>query len=350
MYIVLGIIAVLAAIAIAVLQHPAFGALPRGERMERIAQSPNYRDGAFQNLEETPATTSDENLFAQLWNFVFNRPKNTTPSQALPAVKTNLSRLDPARDQVVWLGHSSYLLVIDGKKILVDPVLTNEFPASWMMTPFKGTDIYTPEDVPAVDVLVITHDHWDHLDYPTLKQIRDRVAHVVAPLGVGAHLEKWGYGDRLTEMDWTDSANIAGVKFTCLPARHFSGRLLKRGQSLWASFMVQAGGKTVFVGGDSGQGKHFAEIARQFPQIDLAMVENGQYDKGWSKIHTMPDELPAVIKTINARKTIPVHNGKFALANHAWDEPSRLVGQAAAADTSLRVTLPVIGEIVGIAD
>ncbi len=348
MYIALGIIVAVAVVAIVVLQHPAFGALPSGERLERVKQSPNYRDGAFQNLEETATITSDKSIFTQLWDFVFNKPKNTTPSEAVKTEKTDLSKLDLSQDQMVWFGHSSYLLVVGGKKILVDPVLTNEFPASFMMKPFKGSDLYTPADIPAVDIMIITHDHWDHLDYGTLKAIRDRVGKVVTPLGVGAHLEKWGYGDRLTEMDWNDSTIVDGVKFTCLPARHFSGRLLKRAQSLWASFMVQVGGKTIFVEGDSGYGKHFATIAQQFPSIDLALVEDGQYDEGWAHIHTLPRELPSVIKTLGARKAVPVHNGKFALANHEWDEPQRLIADAAHRDTTLHVTLPTIGHPIAI--
>ncbi len=348
MYIAVGILAVVVIAAVAILQHPAFGALPSGERMERIKQSKNYRDGSFRNLEITPANTSNENIVVQMWNFLFNRPKDITPSEPVKAIKTDLNQLDLSENQVVWFGHSSYMLVVGGKKILVDPVLTSEFPASWMMTPFKGADLYTPEDIPAVDCLIITHDHWDHLDYGTLKQIKDRVAHVATPLGVGAHLEKWGYGDKLTEMDWNDSALVGDVKLTCLPGRHYSSRLLKRCQSLWASFMVQTGGKTIFVGGDSGYGKHFAEIARQFPNIDLAMIEDGQYGKGWSKIHTMPEELASVIKTINARTTVPVHNGKFALANHSWDEPVRTAEQIAKSDSTRHIVLPTIGKPIAI--
>ncbi len=137
MYITLGIVVLVAVVAVVVLQHPAFGSLPSGARLERIKQSPNYRDGAFQNQEPTPTVTSDESIFKQLWDYAFNKPKNTSPTQEMKTIKTDLHQLDLSKDQVVWFGHSSYLLVVDGKKILVDPVLTSEFPSSLMMKPFQ---------------------------------------------------------------------------------------------------------------------------------------------------------------------------------------------------------------------
>ncbi len=338
---------ILAAVALAagiILQHPAFGAMPSGDRKARILASKNYRDDAFQNLEHTPTMTSQKSTIAQLWDFLFNRPKDTTPKEPVEAVRTDLRKLSRDVDQIVWFGHSSYLLIIAGHTVLVDPVLTSEFPANLMMTPFKGADLYTPDDLPDIDLLVITHDHWDHLDYGTLRRISPRVGRVVAPLGVGAHLEKWGYGTRLSELDWGESATADGIRLTCLPARHFSGRLLRRAQSLWGSFMLEAGGRTIFIGGDSGFGKHFATIAERFPSIDVALLEDGQYDEGWAHIHTLPRELPTIIRTLGARLTIPVHNGKFALANHAWDEPTRLLREAASADTTLRIEFPIIGK------
>ncbi len=347
MYIALGIIVFLALGTTAVLQHPAFGSLPKGERLERIRQSKNYRNGAFQNLEETSVMTSDKSMAQQFWSFLTNRPQNTEPSDySVEAVKTDLSALDLTQNQVVWFGHSSYLLVLGGKTILVDPVLTEQFPMNLMMKPFLGTDIYSPDDMPDVDLLLITHDHWDHLDYGTLKQLGDRVHNVVAPLGVGAHLEKWGFGDRLTELDWNDSTSIDSLRVTCLPARHFSGRLLKRGQSLWASFMIEGAGKCVYVEGDSGYGKHFAEIGQRFPSIDLLMLEDGQYGKDWANIHTLPTEHTQVIRDLQPKKVVPVHNSKFSLSNHTWDEPMNLIRQTAEADSTLHIEMPTIGKSI----
>ncbi len=348
MYTAFGIIVALAVVVTAILLHPAFGALPRGERMERIRRSPNYRAGSFKNLEVTSTMVPGKSTAVLLREFLLARPKNLTPDHAVETVRTDLRALDLSKDQMVWLGHSSYLIATGGKTVLVDPVLTSSFPSNLVMTPFKGAAVYTPTDIPAIDFLVITHDHWDHLDYGTLRAIKDRVSHVVTPLGVGAHLERWGYGDRLTEMDWGDSVEIEGTKFTCLPTRHFSGRLFKRCQSLWGSFMMESSGKVIFMGGDGGYGKHFAKIAGQFPDIDLAIVENGQYGENWPYIHTLPSQLPTIIGTLNARKTIPVHNGKYALARHAWDEPTKKIRAAAEQDSSLRIEIPIIGKPIAI--
>ena len=211
-----------------------------------------------------------------MWdNLTEKKPDNLIPSESIHAVKTDLKRLNLSKDAVVWFGHSSYLLINSGKKILVDPVLTTGFPASLMMKPFKGTDIYSPEDIPEVDYLIITHDHYDHLDYGTVKAIRDKVDKVICPLGVGEHLEYWGYSaEKIVEMDWNEVyTSEPGFRITCLTARHFSGRFLRQNPSLWASFMLE-GHSTVYIGGDSGYGAHFSEIGKRFPHIDLAILEN----------------------------------------------------------------------------
>ena len=239
------VISVFTALALAsaiVLNRPAFGRAPRGERLKRIERSSNYKNGRFVNKEPTPVMTSSGSRWRIVWDNLKERnPDNIIPSENMRAVKTDLKRLDLSRDAVVWFGHSSYLLIDGGKKILVDPVLTTGFPASLMMKPFKGTDIYVPEDIPEVDYLVITHDHYDHLDYGTVMAVRNRVGKVICPLGVGEHFEYWGYPkEKITEMDWNEVfVSEDNLRITCLPARHFSGRFLRRNPTLWASYMVE---------------------------------------------------------------------------------------------------------------
>lgn len=347
MILFLAIVILLAAGVCLVLRHPAFGRMPGGERLKRMEQSAHYRKGQFHNLEHTEFLTSKKSRWEQMLSLIFSkRPDNLSPSQPVEAVKTDLHKLNVQQDQLVWFGHSSYLLTQGGHSFLVDPVLCRDFPSSFVLKPFKGTDIYSPDDLPPVDYLVITHDHFDHLDYATVKAIHSRVKHVVCPLGVGEHLEYWGYEPgMLTEMDWNESASLPdGVRITCLPARHFSGRFLKQNPTLWASFMIEAGGKTVFVGGDSGYGKHFKEIAARFPHIDMALLENGQYSDNWKYIHTQPHQLPQIIHELNPRVVQPVHNSKFALARHPWDEPMRLIQQAARQDTTIHLLDAVIGK------
>ena len=315
--IILGIILLLAGTTLAVLSHPAFG-LWRHRSTERIQQSPNWRDGMFQNQEPTPQFTGNTNMFKAMWTMLTTRNSARIPSEPIPAVKTDLRALSTDHDWLVWFGHSSYLFCLGGERFLVDPVLKPEFPSSLMMKPFAGTDIYRPEDLPDIDVLIITHEHWDHADYATLRDLRERVKRVVCPLGMADYLRYWGYPDnRITEMDWYDVAD----SITCLPSRHFSNRLFSRNQTLWASFMVEAGGRKVYVGGDGGYDGHFREVYNRFGAVDLALLENGQYNANWKFIHTTPEDLEKAILDLQAKQVFTVHHDKFALSTHPWYEP-----------------------------
>ena len=333
------------------------GRTPSGDRLERIKRSPNYRDGAFHNLSATPMMTSGKSRWNTMWEFLFApKPAGLAPKSAVRAVRTDLTKLDRQTDRFVWFGHSSYLLINGGSTFLVDPVLTSRYPTSLMMKPFKGSDIYTPDDIPPVDYLIITHDHYDHLDYATVKALKDRIGCVICPLGVGEHFAYWGYPpESIIELDWDESVTLpTGQQVTCLPARHFSGRFLRQNPTLWASFMLQ-GSTTAYIGGDSGYGPHFAEIGRRFPRIDVAMIEDGQYNEDWKYIHTLPEQLDSVIRDLSPRIVIPVHNGKFALSRHPWDEPLAKIKQLAdttsdkdgyismTADTAVILATPVIG-------
>ena len=246
------ILVVLSGIVLAVLSHPAFGVW-RHVSKERIQASPNYRDGMFRNQELTPQFTGDTtSTRGTLWRFLTNKDTLRVPNEPIPAVKTDLKSLPTDSDWLVWFGHSSYLFSLNGKRYLVDPVLKPEWPATLMMKPFAGTDIYRPDDLPDIDVLIITHEHWDHMEYATLRDIRDRVKQVVCPLGIADYLRYWDYTDeQITEMDWYDQLPMTNdqLQITALPSRHFSNRLLgKRNQTLWASFMVEAGGRKVYIG------------------------------------------------------------------------------------------------------
>ncbi|MCF0195899.1 MAG: MBL fold metallo-hydrolase [Bacteroidaceae bacterium] len=349
MWLVLATIILLATAALATVR-PSLGRAPRGARLERIMKSPNWRDGQFHNLTHTRLNTSNKGMLRTLWHFLTRRkPQGRTPETPIDAVKIDLTSLDMARDQLVWFGHSSYLLVIGGTSFLVDPVLHPSFPSTLILKAFKGTDIYKPEDLPPVDYLIITHDHYDHLDRHTVQCIRERIGHVFCPLGVGEHLEYWGYNPNvITEMDWNETADFQAKdssvhRITCLPSQHFSGRFLQRNNTLWAAFMIECGGRTVFVGGDGGYGSHFTDIGSRFPNIDLAVMENGQYDEKWRAIHTMPDQLPSAIHALGAKQVQPVHNSKYALANHPWDEPIKTIHEAAQADTTIHLLGATIG-------
>ena len=344
--IILAILLVLATVAVVVLNHPAFGRRMSAERKARIEASPNWHDGMFQNEEPTPQFTSDKSPFSMMWEFIVHRPEDRVPTEAIPAIKTDLHSLPTDQDWLVWFGHSSYLFCLNGKRYLVDPLLKMEFPVSVMMKPFKGTDIYTPEDIPDIDVLFITHEHWDHLDYATLRDIKDKVKHVVCPLGVAEYLEYWKYDKNIiTEMDWYETVNCQLSTVNCLPSRHFSNRMFGRNQTLWASFLVEDGGRKVYVGGDGGYDGRFQRVCEQFGEIDLAILENGQYNEDWKYIHSTPEGLEQAILDLQAQQVFTVHHDKFALAKHPWYEPDS-VAQSIAKRHNIQLLDQPIGTVV----
>ena len=349
--IILSILALLVVAVVAVLQHPAFGRRMSAERKARIEASPNYRDGMFQNQQPTPQFTGDQNTLKATWKMLMRRDSNRVPIEPIPAVKTDLKSMPKDRDWFVWFGHSSYLFCLSGKRFLVDPLLKMEFPASLMLKPFKGTDIYTPDDMPEIDVLIITHEHWDHLDYATLRDLRPKVKHVVCPLGVGEYLEYWKYAPSIIhEMDWYDKCQLSIINcqlsITCLPSRHFSNRLLRgRNQTLWAAFMVEAGDRKVYIGGDGGYDDRFRQARELFGKIDLAIMENGQYNPNWAYIHMLPQDLENAILDMQPEQVFTVHHDKLSLSTHAWSEPDS-VARSIAGRNAIRLLDQPIGTVI----
>lgn len=350
--ILLVIIAVFVSAVAIFMQQEQFGKYPEGERLERIKKSPNYRDGQFQNQSHTPDLAEGENYYSVMKKFIFNKDPRNKPADTIPAKKIDLKAIDPLKDMMVWFGHSSYFMQVDGKRILVDPVLSGSAsPVSFTTKSFVGSDAYTVDDIPEIDYLFISHDHWDHLDYKTVTILRSRVKKVICGLGVGAHFERWGFDmANIIEQDWYDEVVLdSGFKVTLTPARHFSGRGFKRNRSLWVSFVYQTPTKKIYLGGDSGYDKHFAEIGEKHGPFDLAILECGQYDPSWKYIHMMPEEVVQAAKELKAYKLLPVHWAKFSLGNHAWDDPILRVTQAAKTNNQPIIT-PVIGEEVSLQD
>lgn len=338
---------ILASTIVVFINQPSFGRKPSGERLERMTRSSHYRDGQFHNLTETPQFTADKSKISSMLEFLFRKQDGLRPDKPINAIKTDLSTLNRDEDLFIWFGHSSYFLQLDGKRFLVDPVFCQASPVSFFNKPFKGTDIYKPEDMPEIDYLVITHDHWDHLDYETVMRLKNKVKKIVCPLGVGEHFEYWGFDkNKLVELDWNENAVLEeGFTADCLTTHHFSGRGLSPNSTLWGSYMLQTPSKTIYIGGDGGYGTHFADINQRFPNIDIAFLENGQYNKDWKNIHLMPDDLIKASQDLNAKQVIAVHNSKYALAKHPWDEPQKNVARAVR-DFSFNMTAPTIGKVV----
>lgn len=324
----------------------ALGKLPSGSGLERIKGKANYTAKGFVNLSHTPMMAEDTSYF-KVFRDMLNRPKTSAPPRVIPSVKTDLSQLPDSEPVLVWFGHSSYLLRVNQVNILIDPVFSgNASPFSFMVNAFKGSNVYGVDDMPEIDILVITHDHYDHLDYKTIKLLRNKVQSVVCSIGVAPHLIYWGYPqEKITELYWGESASVSGLKFTAASARHFSGRSLVRNRSLWSSFIVQSAQHQIYIGGDSGYDSHFKTIGEQFGAFDLAILECGQYNKAWKYIHMTPEETVQASIDLNAKVLMPVHWGKFTLALHPWDEPIERA-HAHAEKLQVKITSPKIGEVL----
>ncbi|MCR5713607.1 MAG: MBL fold metallo-hydrolase [Bacteroidales bacterium] len=335
-------------LALFMAQKP-FGRMPSGDRKVRIENSPFYRDGILENEIPTRIGSSDESMPVVLWKFLTRKKAaRLIPGEGeIPVVKSDLKRLSVEGDCLVWFGHSSFLMQLGGKTLLFDPVFYKASPVSFVNRPFKGTDIYKLSDLPErIDYLVISHDHWDHLDYRTVRELKDRVGKVVCPLGVGEDFVYWGYREaQLIELDCNENATDGAFVFHCLPTRHFSGRGFRSMRTQRASWLVDAPSRRIFYSGDGGYSDRFSRYGAAFPGIDLAILENGQYNQDWRDIHMMPEYLGQAVKALQPQRFMTMHHSKYALANHDWDEPRR--NEKAAAEVSgVPLVVVQIGEVV----
>lgn len=249
-YTIIAILFVMVVKGCIVIQQPQFGKNPRGARLERIKASPNYKNGKFQNLRHTPLISSDKGALRFIWSFLFGKKdEELRPKTPIPTQKTDLFSIKADENVLVWLGHSSYFIQMQGKKYLVDPMLVSATLMPFGFKMFKGAAVYQPGDIPPVDYLIITHDHYDHLDYKTMKALKNNIGRVITALGVGEHFEYWGFpAERITELDWNEAVTLNNdITITALPARHSSGRSLIQKKTLWASFMLQTTHKTIYI-------------------------------------------------------------------------------------------------------
>ncbi len=352
MWITILILALIMLIAVLILNQSKFGKNPDGNSKEKIKTSKNFKDGEFKNLSPTPVFSADGSVFMEAINFFLTKVEHRHPDDSIPFIKTDLKNLDPNTEALVWLGHSSYFIQLEGKKILVDPVLSGyAAPFESMNKAFKGSDWYKADNIPDIDYLFISHDHYDHLDYETVIKLKDRIKQVICPLGVGSHFEHWGYDkERITELDWYEKAQLnTDWEIHATPARHFSGRGLKRNKTLWASFVLKTPKKTLYIGGDSGYDTHFLEIGNKYGPFDLAILELGQYDKNWKFIHMLPEHFFLAANDLKAQKVMGVHNSKFALGKHSWFDPLETITELSK-ESKIPLLTPMIGEPLNLND
>jgi L-ascorbate metabolism protein UlaG (beta-lactamase superfamily) len=324
----------------------ALGASPSGARAARLRQSPHYRDGAFHN--STPTRTLQPNESARtMRDFVTGRAERHLTG-AIPVITPSHAAVDGLH--LTWYGHATVLIEIEGRRVLLDPLWSDRGSPTPGIGPKRLHAMpMALADLPTLDAIAISHDHYDHLDMPTIRALtRTQDAPFVVPLGVGAHLERWGVPQtRIIELDWNDTADIAGLTLTATEARHFSGRLLRRNATLWSSWVIAGEGHRVFYTGDSGHFSGYTTIGERYGPFDATLMQVGAYNDAWPDIHMLPEQAVQAHLSLGGELLIPVHWGTFNLAPHPWAEPvDRLWAEAKARDVHLVVPRP--GESVNV--
>lgn len=326
---------------------PQFGAAPAGKHLEIINRSQNYNGKKFINLIPTSMNLDFKNGTKVMYSWIFEA-KDREPAKPLPVQFAD--PYDDLKDSVssilTWYGHSAISLEIDGKFILIDPMLGKAAsPVPFMTKRFEYDKAIDLESIPKVDAVILSHDHYDHLDYPSIMKLKDKVGHFFTPLGVGSHLVKWGVErSKITELDWWESAEFEHLKFVATPARHFSGRgISDRNKTQWASWVIQGQHENIYFSGDSGYGPHFKQIGDKYGPFDFAMMECGQYNQNWEAIHMLPEQTIQASIDVNAKLMMPIHWSAFNLSLHSWTDPVERALKAAESQ-DVNIFTPLIGQ------
>jgi L-ascorbate metabolism protein UlaG (beta-lactamase superfamily) len=320
------------------------GARPAGLRRERIEGSTRFRDGKFHNTEPLTSTLQGESLAKRLGivSEFFRGGPGRVPDVELPVESPLAAWSRPAETglRCTWLGHSTVLLEIDGVRVLTDPVWGERVsPLTWAGPRRFHRAPVAVSELPELDAVLVSHDHFDHLDYPSVLELARRDVPFFTSLGVGAHLEAWGVApSRITELDWWETALLPGgrLSFTATPSRHFSGRGAGANRTAWSSWSLRGARHSVFFSGDTGLTPEFESIRERCGVHDLVMLEVGAYHPSWGQIHLGPDNALIAHRMLGGGALLPVHWGTFDLGLHAWDDPiEKLAAGAAAAGTHL---------------
>jgi L-ascorbate metabolism protein UlaG (beta-lactamase superfamily) len=325
-----------------VFRLPQFGGSFEGARLDRMKRSPQFADGRFEN---NPPQGPDEWVKSIRLYF---QGQVRDPRFEIPVIDVAASSLRAAPQpglRAIWFGHASVLLEIDGVRVMTDPVFADVVSPVPPIGPrrFHRTPAALAE-MTNVHAVVVSHDHYDHLDMETVQQLASRGTHFFIPLGIGAHLERWGVpAAQIHEMDWWETAQFRGITIACTPARHYSGRKRMNNSTLWSSWTIRGPQHSAFYSGDTGYAPHFAEIQRRLGSIDLAVLKVGAYGETWLDIHMDPESAVQAARDLDANVLLPVHWATFNLSYHDWDEPI-LRTLAAAREKNVRVITPRIGE------
>lgn len=334
---------------------PQFGQKASDKKKHNYEKSANYKDGKFMNLGGVKMKSFSFSEYIDLTIKFFSSQPNAIPEGTVPVEKVDsvaISNYEYKEPRVIWFGHSALLLQIEGKNILLDPMF-GDVPAPHDLLGKPRFNKKLPiavEKLPQIDAVIISHDHYDHLDYGSIIKLKDKVKAFYTPLGVGNHLESWGVdANKITELDWWGEATYEDLKLICTPSQHFSGRgLTDAASTLWSSWVIQSKRDNVYFSGDSGYASHFKQIGDKFGPFDFAMLECGQYNEMWSEIHMMPSQTVQASIDLQAKIMMPIHWGAFKLALHEWTDPVEKATKRAS-ELEVQITTPKIGEeiIVG---
>ncbi len=331
----------------------SLGANTNGGRVDRITSSAQYNitSQRFENPEVISLQTGRK-WTTIVYEYFFNG-KERRPQQKLPEAPPALSLLDEKAQDIrfMWFGHSTILLELDGKRILIDPMFSKyASPIPGIAARFQSP-VFEVDELPDIDVVLISHDHYDHLDHKTIKQLKKRNLHYIVPLGVGEHLQYWGIdAAKITELDWWENTIVDGLVFTCTPSQHFSGRgLFNRNSTLWASWAIKGSEQNVFFSGDSGYSSHYKEIGDRLGPFDLTFLENGAYSPDWKFVHQLPEEGVQANIDLQGKAMVPIHWSMFDLSLHSWHEPIDRV-TAEAGKRGVKIIAPKLGELVSDAE
>ena len=326
---------------------PPFGGKTTAKHVELFKKSANFKNGKFINKNEVEYRMSFSDFRKIMSNYTNPQP-HTAPDQNIET--QNIDSLDIANfkdsTRLIWFGHSTFLLQISNKNILIDPMF-GETPSPFSYLGTKRFSNKLPiaiEQLPTIDVVLISHDHYDHLDYPSIIKLKDKVDMFYTPLGVGIHLEQWGVAkNKIAEHDWWENTELHDLNFICTPAQHFSGRGLKdKNKTLWSSWIIKSKTENIFFSGDSGYGEHFKTIGDQYGPFDFAMIECGQYNTIWPQIHMFPEETVQAGIDLKATRIMPIHWGAFKLSVHTWKDPIERFTQTAK-ELDMNYLTPEIG-------
>lgn len=328
---------------------PQLGGKPSIEQLEKYGLSPHRLNSFFQNQIETPMNNPDVSFSKTMRDFIFSDDCRV-PKVALPIhfVDKLSSVLNNEKVTVTWLGHSSVCIQFEGSTLFFDPMFGHRASPFRFLGPkrFNTNPAFDIKSVPPLDAIIISHDHYDHLDYWTIKVLKERTKKYLVPLGVAPHLLRWGVKtDMIEELDWGESFKInSQVEVIATPARHFSGRRLRdRNKTLWTSWVVRSERHRLYFSGDSGYGNHFFQIGSKYGPFDLTLLENGAYNNAWPNIHMMPEQTVQAHIDLKGQVLLPIHWAQFNLSLHPWTEPiERLLKESQ--NKNIHVATPLIGE------